>query len=247
MEIFQKSDQIVSIVERFISSPDKTVTDDQHDITYSLMQEEDIAEAAKVTGICYSNYEPMSVALKVTAADHFLFSREFCRIAVGTQYGIVAKNYSGEITGCLIAFPYGTVPDLTNYTNAELAMIQSQYDATLHLLDKLDSSIPAELLENDGTIMHQFMISVMTKNARKGIASILISLCDALAKQNGLKYSVCEAPSSTSKKVYSLLNYKEVHRIDYATFTHGGVKVFSSIPKQGSSACTLMMKDLWIA
>ena len=247
MEIVQKKHRIESIVKQFLSNQDKTVTDDKHGITYSLMQEDDIAEAAKVTGICFSNYEPMCIALKVTAADHFLFCREFCRIAVGTQYGLVAKNCSGEVVGCLVAFPYGTTPDLTNYTNTELAMIQTQYDAILHLLDQLDYYVPPEMVDKEGTTLHQFMIAVTPKNVRKGIATTLISLCDSLALQNGLRYSMCEASSSISKRAYSWLAYKEVHRIDYASFTHNGVKVFSSLPRLGSGGCSLLLKDLSVA
>lgn len=247
MEIVGKKQRIESIVKQFLGHQDKTVTDDKDGITYSLMQEDDIAESAKVIGICFSNYEPMCIALKVTAADHFLFSREFCRIAVGTQYGLVAKNCSGEITGSLIAFPFGTAPDLTNYTNTELAMIQTQYDPILHLLDELDSYVPAELVDNEGTTLHQFMIGVTPKNIRKGIATTLIALCDALAVQNGLKYSMCEATSSISKRAYLYLSYKEAHRIDYGSFTHNGAKVFSSLPRLGYGGCSLLLKDLSVS
>jgi len=194
------------------------------DIEYGILEDPETRAMASLLAREFSLYEPMAVAIGLSASEIERLVTVSGPRAVSEQLTLIAREQTtGDIVGALLVEDFGTpVPQGFEDAAPNFAPIGA-------LLDSLDSDYRASRTILPGTHLHLIMLVVAHRASGRGIAQNLVTACLANGKARGYATAVAEATGSVSQHVFRKLGFRDVQMAPYKDFAFDGQFVFSSI------------------
>ncbi len=205
-------------------------------LTFSVIQQSDLAEMADVLGQSFSTGEPMALAAGLTQADVANIVEIFGPKADGERLSVVARLASGEMTGALLAQDFATpAPD-------GLATVTVRFHPIGALLDGLDDAYRRGKEIEPGAYLHLFMLGVQTTHAGQGIGRGLVSAALQNARALGYTMAITEATGGGSQHIFRQLGFVERITQKYSDYRFEGEPIFRTV--EGVAGAMLMDRSL---
>ena len=202
------------------------------EIRYGLPESEDLAEMAQVIGEVFSRFDPLGVAIGMTAEELQAFVVVFGPKAVAEGLTIIARERSGRLVGAMFSDDFATPPpDLEN--------LPVSFAPVGALLESLDEEYRHTQTIVVGSHAHLNMLAVLPARAGMGIAQNLVKICMENAAKRGYRFAVTEANGPVSQHIFRKLGFRERFTVSYKDFRFDDRPVFASIE---STKGTMLME-----
>lgn len=201
-------------------------------IHYGLLENEDLAEMAHVIGDAFSRFDPLGIAVGMTAEEIHDYILTFGPKAVTENLTVIARDPSGQLVGAMFSDDFATPPpDLTN--------LSESFAPVGALLDSLNKNYSSTQTIVPGSHVHFNMLAVLPAQVGNGIAQNLVRVCVDNASKRGYRYGFTEANGPASQHIFRKLGFRQRYTVSYQDFLFEGKPVFASIQ---STIGTMLME-----
>ncbi|XP_077998711.1 uncharacterized protein LOC144451686 [Glandiceps talaboti] len=209
------------------------------DISYRLLTEDHMEEAATIISHAFINAEPLSSCVNQPFQAEQASNVSICQAVIKDGLSLVAiDNSTGKVVGTSTA-ALVTVADILKDLEGEMSESilappgsLPHYHPIVAVVQVLDSFLlqVEDFINNpDALVCSSAKVGVDGKYNGKGIATKLIELRTDLAKKKGCKFVIAQVTGPGSQKVYSNLGFKEIGEMKYKEFEYKGEKIYSAI------------------
>ncbi|XP_002731771.1 uncharacterized protein LOC100371352 [Saccoglossus kowalevskii] len=219
-------------------------------ISYHVLKEEHIAEAAHVLTKAFLGGESISSVLKQPYNAEFASSEDICKVASKEGVSVVAVDDTtgkvvGAISGTLCrAKELGAQKVNTPLVPPEVAPYYCP--AFIPYLEELEQFFAGNkelTADPECLIMRSAKIGVLSEYGGLGIGTKMADKRQELCQKIGCKYIILTSTSPISFKLYSKLGYKVLGEIPYKDFVINGERPFAAIT-MGTSGKSMMKSIL---
>ena len=204
-------------------------------VRYGLLEQEDVAEMARVIGEVFSRSDPLGVAIGMTAEDIEAFVLVFGAKAVAEGLTVIARVRSGALVGAMFSDDFGTPPPDLDDLPVSFAPVGA-------LLERLDEDYRRTRSIVEGSHAHFNMLAVVPALSGRGIAQRLVKLGMENAARRGYRFALTEANGPLSQHIFRKLGFQERHMVSYKDFRFDDRPVFAAI--ESTRGIMLMEADI---
>ncbi|RDD37331.1 hypothetical protein TrispH2_010274 [Trichoplax sp. H2] len=223
------------IVHQFRNSHASFIIDHHHGIGYSIMEKDDIDEAANVLAMAFTQQNEMYKCRGITFDDYVEIASHECRISAEEKLSIVARDTeTNQIVGVAAGYSYTKAIqafDANNTENKHMEAIEPIMDCMLQLYEKVEQ-MPS-FNPHKTVIMDDLACVQGVKYAGKAIGFICGGLIRAVSARHGYSYLLTVAINPVMQRRAHAIGYKLIHSINFDEYTYKGQKVFHELLDQG--------------
>lgn len=204
-------------------------------IVYEIFQAKDLEETIDLIAEDFSEAEPITKSLGITAEEFHYFAEIYCNKAIIDKLSIVAKD-KGKIIGFIIS------KDLESDPPEGIENVNSKFDPAMALLNKLDEEYMKSYKKADDKIFHLFMGGVDKQHEKRHIVTTLTEESLKIAKLNNFTVAIAEATGLATQHILrDKLEFTERIVIEYKQFLYEGKYPFNI---EEPKSCILVEKRL---
>ncbi|MBI4774283.1 MAG: GNAT family N-acetyltransferase [Deltaproteobacteria bacterium] len=215
-----------------------TVLLEKSGIAYSILDPDELDEAARLVGSVFSAGSPVTRYLEVSAGDFTRFVRLLAPKFQEEGLSVVARDReTREMIGALLNEDPGAErpPGARTHEGAER---MAPGGAPLEELNR--RYFHGRVLEPN-IYAHFFFLAVSPRYQGRRIAQHLVDLCERSARRRGYKEGVVEATNLISQHVFRKAGFSVRVEIPYAVFEHNGKRPLEGL-KDHPSAMLMVKK-----
>ncbi len=206
-------------------------------ISFEVLSEHTLADAARVIARAFAGFEPMAVASGISEQDVVDLIHLYAPQALQDGLTVVARDSaSGRIAGAML------VDDFACDSPPLPPRLGLKFQSVWALLGELGERYKGGATLAPGQILHFAMLAVDRDYSGKKIAPRLIHAAERIGLARGYRLGVAEATSATSQHIFRQCGFIERLASDYRRFTFQGEPVFAGI--DGDTHTLLMEKPL---
>lgn len=193
-------------------------------VKFSILDQDDIDETVQCLADAFSEDDPTTYALNITAAEFKVFSKYICEKVLEHRLSLVARdNTNGKLIGCRIVEPI-------EIKNKDVPHLSEKFLPIFALLKEVTATQP--MVPAYKRVAH-FITLAIDKNYRgRNLAKQLLALQLHFLTQLGYEYFCAEFTNP-----YSYLAIKSVldgdilhsHEIEYQTFKYENEYPFAGL------------------
>eukprot|EP00039_Didymoeca_costata_P022438 m.346715 g.346715 ORF g.346715 m.346715 type:complete len:236 (+) comp30014_c0_seq1:452-1159(+) len=195
------------------------------DIRFRLLQPSDEDACTVAVSMAFTNGEPMTKHMGVSAEEFTVFCRPYVKKAITDGLSLLAEHIpTGKIYSCLICEDlFGAEPE-----GVEIADSLKPVLAAV-----VESSTPyrAKLEPQEGVYAHWFLGATLPEAAGSGLSTTLRYVTAAYQQKClGFKHALSEATNPATIHINGKkLGFDLINKLDYATFKHEGQLPFQPL------------------
>jgi ribosomal protein S18 acetylase RimI-like enzyme len=206
-------------------------------ITYEILQEKDLEETVALLSNVFSNGEPVTKSLEITAKEFHYFAEIYCKKAVREGLSIIAKDKGNKdkIVSFIIS------EDLDTEQPEGIENIDIKMLPLMALVDAIEKDIKSNKKEGERRF-HMFLGGTAKEYENRHIGSIALEESMKLAKVKHFTSVIAEPSGFATQHIFNKLEFETRNMIEYITFLYQGKNVFKNI--DGPIGLPLMEKSL---
>ena len=210
---------------------------EEHGVSFALLTYEQLDECVDIMTEIFAKNEPLTRLLDITAQEFAYFAEIFAEKAVREELAVCARDSdSGRMEGFCLS------EDLITDPPDGIEGISPKFQPIFGLIEALDGWFLQKRDVYPGQYLHIFMTGIARTCRNRAVSTGVVRESLLLARERGYIGALGESTHTLAIRAARRNHFRELHAIDYESFTFDGSAVFRGMGPRAK--CALMYRSL---